>query len=488
MLRLFYFLLLFFTSVTLCQAQYTVSDLPSPKEQGQDYFVSNPDGILSSFAVDSLNRISIAIEEVTTAEVAVVIINDFVGEDDFEFALEIFNSWGIGKEANNNGLLLLVSKERRTYRFISGYGIEGLLPDAILKRVGENYLVPHFKEGDYESGMLAAMNVIREALISPEGTAELIASLQDQPFYVRYQYSLIYSLLVIVFTFAMLRWITYLVEEKVLAGKSKVDFNKPFLPAFSGCGCMCFFVLAGVFVLWVLGGEPKDLIDIELIPWYLAIGGSLAISVKYSQGEEFIIKSFRDEKNRLDKLAEYHRLMLLPLVLSPLSFFSVMGYTKRKRKMRERFLPPDKKGEWVRFDRDVLKKKTNYLNKGQLKEEQELSRSYEIWKEKNTGDIQVVAWEGLRGKNFSACPECGFLTFAKPTVKTIEAATYKASGRGEKQQKCVNCMHVLSLGEVVIARKVKNSSSGSGGGYSRSSGGGSFGGGSSGGGGAGGGW
>ncbi len=75
---------------------YTVDNLPNPKIKGQDYFVSNPDGILSSGAVSELDGLSKEIEATTKSEFAIVVVNDYVGDSDFEFALKLFNTWGIG--------------------------------------------------------------------------------------------------------------------------------------------------------------------------------------------------------------------------------------------------------------------------------------------------------------------------------------------------------------------------------------------------------
>src|SRR5690606_14356378 len=71
-------------------AQYDVGTIPSPKEYGQDYYVSNPNRILSAGVVDSLNRLARLVEAKTSAELAVVVVDDFVGDDDFQFALDLF--------------------------------------------------------------------------------------------------------------------------------------------------------------------------------------------------------------------------------------------------------------------------------------------------------------------------------------------------------------------------------------------------------------
>ena len=70
---------------SLSFAQYTVEDLPNPKIKGQAYFVSNPDHIISSSVMDELDAISWRIDSITACEFAVVIVDDYVGDSDFDF-------------------------------------------------------------------------------------------------------------------------------------------------------------------------------------------------------------------------------------------------------------------------------------------------------------------------------------------------------------------------------------------------------------------
>jgi len=472
-------------------AQYSVAEIPNPKQQGQDFFVSNPDGILNGYAVDSLNALSRDIEAHTTAEVAVVAVSDFAGDDDFEFAHELFQTWGIGKKENDNGLLLFIATERRAYRFITGYGMEAALPDALLKRLGEQHLVPEFRQGNYDAGVLAVASAIHDILLNPEKAEELKAELRPQSFFYRYQDVGIYSLVIVVLMFAALKWIGYVAEKKIVTDKRRKFAGQNGLAAVGGCGCMVMILFIGVFVLWFTGIDPKIIFQVHLIPWYLAAGGSLAIAIKYSKGEEYVRKAYRDEKNRLSALAAYHRWMVVPLLFSPLSLIGLFVFLSRRSAMEVRFVPPDDSGNWKRLDRDQLKAKTDLLDKGQLSEEKNLSRSYQIWEHVQTGEIKAVGWDGLRKKDFSECPSCHYRTLKKPFVKTIKAATYSTSGEGERIEECACCDYRISLGTVVIPKKVRSSSSSSDGGSSSgggSSGGGSFGGGSSGGGGAGGRW
>ncbi|WP_161554521.1 TPM domain-containing protein [Sinomicrobium soli] len=471
--------------------QYTVESVPSPKAGGQDYFVSNPDGILNAVAEDSINSIAVAIERKTTAEVAVVVIDDFVGQDDFQFAFELFESWKIGKKEKDNGLLLLVARERRNYRFITGYGMEAVLPDAILKRIGEVYMVPSFKAGNYGEGVLKAMNVIRDITLSPGKADEIRAALKGPTFLDRYGQKLLYAAIIIAVIFLVMKYMDRIISGSVKRGTKVRKGVKEFMNALGGgCGCFFFLVFAAIFGLGFSGYHPAVLFRPALIPWYAVVFGSIIVFFKYQRGNELVSKSFRDEKNKLEALGRYHRSMALPLLLSPLAFFMVLRFRGKRKKMKERFLPPDNSGAWSRMDRDKLKKSTDLLSGGQLKEEWALSRSYEIWKHRDTGEVRAVSWPGPRFRKYADCQSCGFRTLGQETVKTITSATYDREGRGKRIRKCVNCNHVEDLGIKILPRKQRSSSSSGGGfgGSSSSSSGGSFGGGSSGGGGAGGSW
>ena len=71
-----------------------------------------------------------SLQEANTSEVAVVALQSIGDNDIDDFATELFTRWGIGKQ-NDNGLLVLLILDQRRITFRTGYGIEGILPDAI---------------------------------------------------------------------------------------------------------------------------------------------------------------------------------------------------------------------------------------------------------------------------------------------------------------------------------------------------------------------
>jgi len=157
-----------------------VAGIPNPKDAGGGY-VSDPQNLLSGNECDSLNAVLKELDTKMGVEAAVVIIRDFdPDQDDFTFATALFRHWSIGKHETNNGLLLLIATDRRQYRFISGYCLEGLLPDAALARIGEQILMPEFKEQAYGEGNLKAMQKISRYLQQPANKKELNSLIATQ--------------------------------------------------------------------------------------------------------------------------------------------------------------------------------------------------------------------------------------------------------------------------------------------------------------------
>ncbi|WP_346236032.1 TPM domain-containing protein [Niabella insulamsoli] len=463
-------------------SQYKIESIPDPKSRGQHYFVSDPEGFLAPSVVDSLNVICAAIDTQSSAEIAIVVVDDFEGNSDFDFAYKLFNTWGIGKAANNNGLLLFVAINRRKYQFITGYGMEGTLPDVTLGTIGEKYLLPPFKAGDYGLGIMNAMSAIRSILQDPEAIKTLKIEKTNHSFWVRHRNDLLTTAVWLIIFITAYAWIAQVIKKMKLKKKSRPA------PLITAVGCVFFIAFASIFVIAFLGIRGSQVYSMATLPWIVAFIGSILLFGKYTQGRAAVMHRYKDEENIVNKLSEYNRQAMLPMLLTPLTFLFLIGYNKRKQALQKRLVPPDDSGKWKRLNRDQLRRISDYLDAGQLKEEKIKSVSYEIWQHVDSAAIQLVEWAGRKAKKYEDCPKCKYQTLNQVYVKTLKAATYSSSGTGEKIQDCNNCDYQQSLGTVILPKKVKSSSSGGSGSSSRSSGGGSWGGGSSGGGGAGGSW
>jgi len=469
---------------------FTVERLPSPKKQGQDYYVTNPNGILSAQTVSELNQMSKRIDSLTGAEFAIAVVNDYEGDSDFQFALDLFNKWGIGKKDADNGLLLFLAIDRREYRFISGYGMESVMPDAYLKRIGEKYLVPNFQVGDYDQGVLDAATFINEVLMSPDIRAELEARLPEATPFWSMRNIYFKNTLLVLGIFAFFYLIVHVVSSRLIKSPNK---KYPFVPIFAGMGCMGILMFLTVFLFAFVLNNLEFIYQKKHLPYFAFVLGGIILAMKITYSRTSISKSYTDTEERAKAINTFLAFTFIPMILSPLAWYDLIGIISRKAKDRNRFVPPDNSGDWQRVNRDQSAKEIKtYLSKGNLKEESIKSRSYEIWENLRTKKIALIPWDIK--SSYKECPHCHFFTLQKGKRHTIIAATYSSAGKGEKVDDCENCSYRVVIDTYTIPKKVRSSSSSSGG---RSSGGssgggssssGSFGGGSSGGGGAGGRW
>jgi uncharacterized protein len=126
-------------------------------------FVNDYAGVLTSEQKQTLEQTLIEFEESSSNEIAVVVIQSL--EEDYieNFAVELFEDWGIGKEKNDNGVLLLIAIDDRELRIEVGYGLEGALPDALAKRIIDDEIVPSFKSEDYYLGISSGVGAIMAA-------------------------------------------------------------------------------------------------------------------------------------------------------------------------------------------------------------------------------------------------------------------------------------------------------------------------------------
>lgn len=147
---------------------YAVKDVPNVQLRDRTRFVSNPDGILSGEAVARLDSICYSLKERGIAEVVVVALDDIKSRDVFSFSQELFESWGVGDKELDNGLGILLVKDMREVRFHTGYGLEGVLTDAMCVQIQQDYMLPWFREGDYSAGMVAGVEAVDGLLTSGE--------------------------------------------------------------------------------------------------------------------------------------------------------------------------------------------------------------------------------------------------------------------------------------------------------------------------------
>jgi len=124
--------------------------------------VSDYGDFMSSEVEKQIHEALYNYEKITGVEIAILTIPTFGDEDPNDYATTVFNRWGIGKKRGNNGILVVTSMGDRQWWIATGYGMEDIFTDARCRQFGERYLVPNFKNGDYEKGFTELVSAMKQ--------------------------------------------------------------------------------------------------------------------------------------------------------------------------------------------------------------------------------------------------------------------------------------------------------------------------------------
>ena len=138
-----------------------LTSIPNPRTGGS--WVTDMPGALRADTVAQLNSTIGDFERTTGGEMAVVVIRSLDGVSIEEAAVKLFELWGIGKKSKDNGLLFLWSTGDRRVRVEVGYGLEGVLPDGKTGAILDTYVIPKFKAGEFDEGVLAGVGALLSA-------------------------------------------------------------------------------------------------------------------------------------------------------------------------------------------------------------------------------------------------------------------------------------------------------------------------------------
>lgn len=146
----------------------TVDEIPNPRERNGSWVIDLADVIDAPFEARINERIS-GLERENGAEIAVVTIQR-ASMSPKMMATELFNRWGVGKKGADNGVLVLFALGDRRIEVETGYGAEGVLPDALVGRILDRHAVPSFKQGDYGLGLTETVEALAKELRKEESS------------------------------------------------------------------------------------------------------------------------------------------------------------------------------------------------------------------------------------------------------------------------------------------------------------------------------
>jgi uncharacterized protein len=153
-----------FCVVALCQP---VKSLPKPTN-----YVSDLAHVMSPGVTQQINLVCGQVDHEANAQIAVVTVETTADEPVEEYAVDLYQAWGLGKkgikEGSDRGVLILVAVKDRK-RFIStGYGLESILPDATVSVIGRQ-MVPMLRNNDFDGAMMLAVGQISQIIAKDAG-------------------------------------------------------------------------------------------------------------------------------------------------------------------------------------------------------------------------------------------------------------------------------------------------------------------------------
>ena len=139
-----------------------LTGIPNPRNRDGTWVTDMP-GMLRADTIAQLNSTIGAFERTKGTEMAVVVIRSLDGLSIEEAAVKLFDLWNIGKKSRDNGLLLLWSTGDRRVRVEVGYGLEGVLPDGKVGAILDAAVMPKFRSGQFDEGLLAGVDALLSA-------------------------------------------------------------------------------------------------------------------------------------------------------------------------------------------------------------------------------------------------------------------------------------------------------------------------------------
>lgn len=480
----FIFSFFIFVAAGNAQKAYSVGDIPNPKLPSESSYVSNPDNILSQATVDRVNSMLRTLEDTTTAEVAVVVVNSIGDRVPKDFATELFRTWGIGKKENNNGLLILLVIDQRRMEFETGYGMEAILTDVLCKRIQVEKMVPLAKEEDYDGAVLAGVTDVVKVIMDPmyreEVTADANALYKEKPFYRQPATILFLSFfggLYLLFTGGAYKNLSKTLNNKPAYIKN--NFSQPYMKG--------KYLLLNIFAPAAVVVQQLSSGNFRFGEFIIFIYGFIAVLLleKRFRFDKYLSKE-SENKTAYEKYNLYNASYKgwgAAAFFIPLPFlFTWLNNNIRKKNLRNT-APNAACGEMEKLDE---KGDDAFLEAFEITEETIKTVDYDVWKCKNSDDVKILRYPNNQTK-YVKCSKCSAIASFVSEKNTLTSPTYSSAGKGEKIYLCKHCNHKRSE-TYSIAKLTRSSSSGSGSGFSGGGGGGGFGGGSSGGGGAGSSW
>ncbi|MEM9539570.1 MAG: TPM domain-containing protein [Cyanobacteria bacterium P01_E01_bin.42] len=405
-----------------------IGDVPNPRQQYGGW-VTDMAGILSPDTETRLNHSIAALEAKNGTEIAVVtVLETQPAASPKAFATTLFNHWGIGKKESNNGVLFLVSTGDRRVEIEIGSGLHQILTKSRLQHIIQTEIIPQFKQGNFENGVLV-------------GTASLIRILDSSSIgaIAPIHWLSILFLLLAGTMYFLAKWesrqpvFISAIKQEDLGATDPFDRNVYWIFGF-GLFWFCL-ALSQMAIAAYIG-----LYDISIA--VLILGSFMSLPIAWWGAKNWTRTIFR-HKGKLLIRPPHCDTCKHPLNLSD----NLSALLTRPQQVARQLKSVDYEGWTCETCFPGLPMRTHL-------------RCYQ-----------------LNRRKFKTCPDCQELTVTRGGFQTVQKPTYSAAGLETAIEKCHCCSYSKTISRVLPRRTYSSSSSSSS--SSTSYGSGSFGGGGS---------
>ncbi|MDP3658725.1 YgcG family protein [Phenylobacterium sp.] len=156
----------------LCLGQ---AALAAPKFPALSGRVVDGAQVLSPQAETDLTAKLAALETATGRQMVVATVPDLQGVPIEDFGYQLGRAWGIGDKDRDDGVVFLIAPSERQVRIEVGYGLEPVLTDALSSVILQERVLPRFRDGKVEAGIVDGAEAIIQQLSMPDDQARAVA-------------------------------------------------------------------------------------------------------------------------------------------------------------------------------------------------------------------------------------------------------------------------------------------------------------------------
>lgn len=123
-------------------------------------YVVDTIGLLRTDTIEQITTICTALDKKT--QVAVLVVGTTQPDSIEQYSIKLAEKWKVGYKGVDNGIIIILAKIDRKVRIEVGRGTEAIITDAKASKIVNDVIIPCFKKGDWDGGIIAGLKEIEK--------------------------------------------------------------------------------------------------------------------------------------------------------------------------------------------------------------------------------------------------------------------------------------------------------------------------------------